>query len=202
MGARKRYLESMGREAMSEPGSQRPPVAVFGSGAGAAEDLVRARRLGAGLAVAGYGVLNGGYGGTMEAVAAGAVEAGGEAIGVTCAEFTFRAGPNAHLTGVSEAPTLFARLERLIREAAAYVVLPGGNGTLAELSLAWECLRKGLIDPRPLIAWRDPWESIVARLVEGPYVDGGGELITWVDDVETAVAAVRAGVPAGAKTRA
>lgn len=172
-----------------------PRVAVFGSGAGAEADLERARRLGARLAGAGYAILNGGYGGTMEAAAAGAKEAGGEAIGVTCSEFTFRAGPNSHLAHVIEAPTLFARLEHLVREAAAYVALPGGNGTLAEISLAWECLRRGLIEPRPLVAWREPWQPIVERLVDGPYVDGGGELFTWVEDVEEAVATVKARVP-------
>ena len=171
-----------------------PLVAVFGSGAGSPTDLERARRLGSGLAEAGFAVLNGGYGGTMEAAAAGARAAGGRAVGVTCAEFTFRAGPNRHLAEVIEAPTLFARLERLVREASAYVALPGGNGTLAEISLAWECLRKGLLPARPLVAWRDPWQAIVARLAEGPYLDGGADLFTWVDEVEEAVAAIRSRV--------
>jgi hypothetical protein len=173
-----------------------PRVAVFGSGSGAEADLERARRLGAALARAGYAVLNGGYGGTMEAAAAGAREAGGQAIGVTCAEFTFRSGPNTHLAEVIEAPTLFARLERLVRDAAAYVALPGGNGTLAEISLAWECLRRGLIRPRPLVAWRDPWQPIFMRLSDGPYLEGGTDLFTWVEDVEQAVATIHAAVSA------
>ena len=169
-------------------------VAVFGSGSGAPADLDRARRLGAGLARAGFAILNGG---TMEAAAAGAREAGGRAIGVTCAEFTFRPGPNPHLAEVIEAPTLFARLERLVREASAYVALPGGNGTLIEIALAWEHLRRGLIPARPLVAWRDPWRPLVERLLEGPYVDEGANLFTWVDDVDEAVAAVRERVPPG-----
>jgi hypothetical protein len=179
-----------------------PRVAVFGSGGGSPEDLDRARRLGVGLARAGFAVLNGGYGGTMEAAAAGAREVGGRAIGVTCAEFTFRSGPNPHLAEVIEAPTLFARLERLVREASAYVALPGGNGTLAEISLAWECLRKGLLSPRPLVAWREPWKAIVERLEEGPYLGSGADLFTWVEDVDEAVAAVRDRVPRdhGART--
>ncbi len=170
-------------------------VAVFGSGGGSPEDLERARLLGAGLARAGFAVLNGGYSGTMEAVAAGARQAGGRAIGVTCAEFTFRSGPNSHLSEVIEAPTLFARLERLVREASAYVALPGGNGTLVEISLAWECLRKGILPPRPLVAWRDPWRSIFERLEEGPYLGVGADLFTWVEGVDEAVAAVRDRVP-------
>jgi uncharacterized protein (TIGR00730 family) len=179
-------------------GSGAPRVAVFGSGGGAAADLDRAHRLGAALARAGYAVLNGGYGGTMQAAAEGVREAGGRVVGVTCAEFTFRAGPNPHLSEVVEAPTLFARLERLVRDASAYVALPGGNGTLAEISVAWECLRKGLVPPRPLVAWRDPWQAVFERLTRGSYLDGGAELLTWVADVEEAVDAIRARVPAGA----
>ena len=183
--------------AVKETAGARPPrVSVFGSGAGGEADLDRARRLGAALARAGYAVLNGGYGGTMEAAALGAREAGGRAIGVTCAEFTFRAGPNPHLAEVIEAPTLFARLERLVRDGDAYVALPGGNGTLAEIAVAWECLRKGLVDPRPLVAWSDPWKEVFTELAEGAYVDLGIELFDWVDGVEEAVDAIRARVPA------
>lgn len=174
-------------------------MSVFGSGAGAEADLDRARRLGAALARAGYAVLNGGYGGTMEAAAFGAREAGGRAIGVTCAEFTFRSGPNPHLAAVIEAPTLFARIERLVRDGDAYVALPGGNGTLAEIAVTWECMRKGIVAPRPLVAWREPWRKVFTELAEGAYVDVGIDLFTWVDDVQEAVDAIRAKVPASGR---
>ena len=178
-------------------GAQSPRVSVFGSGGGDDGDLDRARRLGAALARAGYAVLNGGYGGTMEAAAMGAREAGGRAIGVTCGEFTFRSGPNPHLAEVIEAPTLFARLERLVRDGEAYVALPGGNGTLAEIAVAWECMRKGLVEPRPLVAWSDPWRKVFTELSEGAYVDAGIDLFTWVENVDEAVEAIRARVPNG-----
>lgn len=165
-------------------------IAVFGSGAAPAADLERARRLGRALAEAGYGILNGGYGGTMEASAAGAREAGGIAVGVTCRAFTFRSGPNPHLSEVVEAPTLTARIETLLTRAAGYVVLPGGNGTLAELSLAWEHLRKGLLPERPLVVWKDPWRRIVDLLEVGPYLGPGAGAIAWVDGVEDAVAEI------------
>lgn len=155
----------------------------------------RARRVGAALARAGYAVLNGGYGGTMEAAAIGAREAGGRAIGVTCAEFTFRSGPNSHLSEVIEAPTLFARLERLVRDGDAYLALPGGNGTLVEIAVAWECMRKGIVETRPLVVWSDPWRKIFTGLADGAYVKSGVELFTWVEEVDDAVEAIRARVP-------
>ncbi|MDX1661512.1 MAG: LOG family protein [Gemmatimonadota bacterium] len=174
-----------------------PLVAVFGSGSGTSEDLRRARALGSALASAGYGVINGGYGGTMEASARGAREAGGDAVGVTCAAFTFRSGANPHVCDVVEAATLIARMEELIHRASAYVVLPGGNGTLAELAVTWEHLRKGLLDgERPLVAWEEPWRRVLAPLVEGPHLPGGEEGIVWVDTVAEAVAAVESGVGA------
>lgn len=170
-------------------------MAVFGSGGGTPEDRERARALGAALARAGYGVLNGGYGGTMEASAAGARDAGGTAVGVTCAEFTFRSGPNPHLSEVVEAATLIERLDTLLRRAVAYVALPGGNGTLIELALVWEHIRKGLVEERPLVAWEDPWRRVVEILEEGPWLGGGVERIAWVGSVDEAVAAIRAGRP-------
>jgi uncharacterized protein (TIGR00730 family) len=157
-------------------------------------DVERARALGRALARAGYGVINGGYGGTMEASAEGAREAGGRAVGVTCALFTFRSGPNPHLDEVHEAPTLYARLETLIDRGAAYVVLPGGVGTLIELTLVWEHLRRGLVPPRPLVVWEDPWRAVVEVLERGPYADEGHDLLTWVAGVDEAVDAIRAGL--------
>lgn len=172
-------------------GDDRGLIAVFGSGGGNEADRERASALGRGLAEAGFGVLNGGYGGTMEASAQGAREAGGRAVGVTCAAFTFRSGANPHLSEEVVAETLAERIGILIERAAGYVVLPGGNGTLAELSLAWEYVRRGLVPPRPVVAWREPWRRFVGLLEEGTWLGGGVDRITWVDGVDEAVEAIR-----------
>jgi hypothetical protein len=170
-----------------------PLVAVFGSSAAPAEDLERARRLGRALAEAGFGVLNGGYGGTMEASAAGAREAGGHTVGVTCRTFAFRSGANPHIQEVVEAESLMARIETLLTRASAYVVLPGGNGTLAELSLAWEHVRRGLLPgaARPIVAWEEPWRRVVETIAEGPYLDSSTDAIVWVRSVDQAVEEIR-----------
>lgn len=171
-----------------------PLVAVYGSSAGAPEDLERARALGAALARAGFGVLNGGYGGTMEAASAGARAEGGVAVGVTCAAFTFRSGANEWCSDVVEAADLFERIAELVRRASAYVVLPGGNGTMAELALAWEHQRKSLLPPRPMVVWEEPWRRVIAALEATPYLEGGAKGIVWVRDVDEAVAAVARGL--------
>ncbi|MFN2383578.1 MAG: LOG family protein [Gemmatimonadota bacterium] len=184
------------------PSTGRPLIAVFGSGGEDTLNADRARRLGAALAAAGFGIVNGGYGGTMEAAAEGARSAGGSALGVTCAQFTFRSGPNGHCSEVFEAPTLFARLEELITRARGYVVLPGGNGTLTELSLTWEVLRRELVPSRPLVVWEDPWRRVLDALggedhcVEGEDHSAGrvSGAISWVRSVDRAVDAIRRGV--------
>ena len=132
----------------------------------------------------------------MEASAAGAQAAGAPAIGVTCALFrSFRSSSNPYASEVVEAPTLYARLETLIDRASAYVVLPGGVGTMIELALTWEHLRRGLVPERPLVVWEEPWRAVVRVLEAGPYAETGHELLTWVDSVDETVAAIRARVP-------
>ncbi len=121
-----------------------------------------AYELGRAIAQAGWTLCNGGYGGTMEAAARGAVEAGGHTIGVTCSSLGWRGGPNTYIR--QEIPTfdLLTRLNTLVRLGRAYVVLPGGTGTLLELALVWELLNKGLLRRRaPLILLGDHWTPLL-----------------------------------------
>lgn len=163
-------------------------------------DLERARALGRELAVLGYGIINGGYGGTMEASARGARESGGPTIGVTCAPFSaFRVGANPYCDEVVEAPTLLKRIEELVTRPAAYIILPGGNGTLAELAIAWEHQRRSLLPNRPIVVWERPWRNVLAALRDGGHLRSGEdeEAIVWVEDVPAAVDAIRQRVPVG-----
>jgi len=129
--------------------TDRKTVTVFGSGAVAPLDPLyqTAAELGRQIAQRGWTLCNGGYGGTMEAAARGAVEAGGHTIGVTCLAFG-RAGPNPYIRQEVCTPDLFARLQTLLKLGQAYVVLPGGTGTLLELAAVWEMFNKGLLRRR------------------------------------------------------
>lgn len=139
-------------------------VAVFGSSKPRFGDpqYATAYDVGRTIAELGLTLCNGGYGGVMEASARGAAEAGGHTIGVTCTRFA-RSGPNAYIR--QEIPTfdLLQRLNTLIRLGRAFVVLPGGTGTLAELGLAWELLNKRLLgkNERPLIMFGEHWRPVV-----------------------------------------
>lgn len=149
-----------------------------------------AYELGHAIAAAGWTLCNGGYGGTMEAAARGAVEAGGHTIGVTCSALGGRGGPNPYIR--QEVPTfdLLTRLDTLVRLGWAYVVLPGGTGTLLELALVWEMLNKSLLRRKaPIILLGDFW-SPVAGLIRREQPDALEPVV--VHDVAEVVAAIRA----------
>ncbi|MEN2981281.1 MAG: LOG family protein [Thermus sp.] len=113
-------------------------------------------RYGEVLAEEGFGLACGGYKGGMEALARGVKAKGGVVVGVTApALFPDRPGPNPHVDLELPAATLPERIGRLLDLGAGYLALPGGVGTLAELTLAWNLLylRRGL--GRPLAV--DPY---------------------------------------------
>ncbi len=141
-----------------------PIITVFGSST--PERLSpawqTAHDLGSEIARAGWTLCNGGYGGTMEAAAQGAIEVGGHTIGVTCYVLNWRGGPNPYIR--QEVPTfdLLTRLNTLVRLGSAYVILPGGTGTLVELALVWELLNKGLLRRKAPIVWLgDHWTPLL-----------------------------------------
>ena len=137
-------------------------ITVFGTGrAGPGDEAYGlAERTGRLLAEAGFTIANGGYGGTMLAAAKGASEAGGEVIGVTCSAFKSRA--NKHVSREIVTASLDERLDTLIRLGRAYVVLPGGTGTLLELAKVWELKNKGFAGAdRPIILVGGYWNGLV-----------------------------------------
>ena len=120
-----------------------------------------ARLLGELLAQRGHTVLTGGYMGTMEAVSRGAHEAGGHVIGVTCEDIERwrKVGPNAWVKEERRKETLIERLQALIEGWDAAIALPGGVGTLAEISIMWNLMTVESIHRRPLILIGSGWQS-------------------------------------------
>lgn len=138
-------------------------VTIFGTGRAKPGDEIftLAYKTGRLLAQADFAIANGGYGGTMFAAAKGAAEAGGEVIGVTCSAFK-SSKANAFVTREVVTQSLDERLEKLVELGRAYVVLPGGTGTLLELAKVWELKNKGFLDAdRPIILVGRFWASLV-----------------------------------------
>lgn len=158
-------------------------VSVFGTGRAREGEpaYVLAEQVGRALAQAGFIVANGGYGGTMRAGAKGAAEAGGTVVGVTCSAFGSTA--NEYVTREVRTDSLEERLKNLIKAGDAYVVLPGGTGTLLELAAVWELKNKGFLDRgKPIILVGEFWKPLIdlvaaddPRCVESVFLAEGPE---------------------------
>ena len=120
-----------------------------------------ARELGSLLARRGHTVLNGGYMGTMEAVSRGAHEAGGHVVGVTCIDIEEwrKSKPNPWIKEEIRKQTLMDRLTALVENCDAAIALPGGAGTLTEVSLMWNLMIVESLPRRPLILIGRGWQS-------------------------------------------
>jgi uncharacterized protein (TIGR00730 family) len=177
----------------SKAHTERPSraVTVFGSGrcrAGSAgyREAYETGRL---LAQAGFTVVNGGYGGTMEAGACGARDAGGRTVGVIARYFSSRANPAIERTVL--VGTHGERLLRLIELGDAYIVLKGGTGTLDELITVWEYVNKGILKERPIVLIGGFWRKIIDSVVAGLPGEGLAKAAHSLDIVPTPRAAVR-----------
>jgi hypothetical protein len=167
-------------------------VTVFGSSRprrGESEYLL-AEDLGRALGKAGYTLCNGGYGGIMEASAAGARETGGHTIGITCSAFGAR-HPNRWIVEAEERPTLIERMMALIERADAYVILKGGTGTLLELAAVWELMNKGLMPERPVIVLGSFWSGVIATLKDELAWEGMEECTRYVSVADSIEGCIR-----------
>jgi uncharacterized protein (TIGR00725 family) len=136
-------------------------VTIFGSSkCGENSDEYRqALRVGALLAEAGYTICTGGYLGVMEAASRGARERGGRVLGIVMNQF--KAEPNRFLTDKVATNHFYDRLQNLIARSNGFVALRGGMGTVTEISLVWNKLQTGVLEPRPLVLLGDAWKAVV-----------------------------------------
>lgn len=136
-------------------------ITIFGSSRPlpGSSEYQTAYQLGKLIAEAGYIVCNGGYGGTMEASARGAIENGGKTIGVVTE--TFSPIANQYISQTIATKTLIERLMKLIELGDAYIVLKGATGTLLELAAVWELMNKQILKEKPIILLGSFWLPIV-----------------------------------------
>ncbi len=129
-----------------------PCVTVFGS-ARFKEDhpyYQLAREVGAALVQQGFTVMTGGGPGVMEAANRGAKEAGGTSIGCNII-LPFEQSPNPYLDQMLEFRYFFVRKVMLIKYSYAFVVLPGGVGTMDELFEALTLIQTKKIRDFPVV---------------------------------------------------
>jgi uncharacterized protein (TIGR00730 family) len=164
-------------------------VTIFGSARTPREhrDYALVRDVGACLGRAGYAIITGGGPGLMEAANRGAREAGALSIGCNI-ELPHEQAPNPYLDIALRFRHFFARKVMFVRYASAFVIAPGGYGTLDELFEALTLIQTATIRHFPVILLGDgEWDGLIdwlraralaERRIEAPDL----ELLHLVED--------------------
>jgi uncharacterized protein (TIGR00730 family) len=173
-------------------------VSVFGSARVEpdTEEYDAGVRLGAALARAGYAVITGGGPGLMEAVNKGTCEGGGISVGLGI-ELPFEQRINDWVDIGLNFRYFFARKTMFVKYAQAFVVLPGGFGTMDELFEALTLVQTRKVTSFPVVLYGSSyWSGLITwlrdtMLREGKVSEPDLELIQVSDDVDEIVDIIR-----------
>ena len=174
-----------------------PCVTVFGSARVKRDDphYELARSMGAAIARLGFTVMTGGGPGIMEAANRGAKEVGGRSVGCNI-ELPFEQVSNAYLDRCVRLHYFFVRKALLVKYSYAFVVMPGGAGTLDELFEALTLIQNGKIKHFPIVIMgTDYWSQLIGFIQQmaqrGKISQADLELIFTTNSVEEAIAHIR-----------
>ena len=133
-------------------GKYHPSVSIFGSTRVKPGDEVykKAEEIGRVLAENGFGVITGGGPGVMEGANKGAASAGGNSIGLNI-EIPQEQKPNPYANVTLHFRYFVVRKVMFVKYAVAYIILPGGFGTMDELFEAVTLIQTHKIRPFPVI---------------------------------------------------
>ncbi|MGI8470443.1 MAG: LOG family protein [Pyrinomonadaceae bacterium] len=149
------------------------------------EEYNQAKELGGHLAEAGFTICTGGYLGVMEAASRGAREKGGRVFGIVMNQF--KGEPNRYLTDKVATKHFYERLQNLIERSVGFVALRGGMGTVTEISLVWNKLQTGVIEPRPLVLLGECWKRVVDCWMENLVVtEKDASILNFAENAEAA----------------
>jgi uncharacterized protein (TIGR00730 family) len=175
-----------------------PCVTVFGSAR--FEEGNRyyklARKAGAALAETGFTVMTGGGPGIMEAANRGAYEVGGKSMGCNI-ELPFEQDANQYVDAWVDFRYFFVRKVMLVKYSYAFVILPGGFGTMDEIFETLTLIQTGKINDFPVVIMgKDYWQPIL-EFIETMMVEVGTisaedrDLITLTDDVDEMIEVIK-----------
>lgn len=172
--------------------SQIPPsVAIFGSARAKPDDpsYIAAVKTATLLAKAGFGIITGGGPGIMEAGNKGAQE--GENLSIGCnIELPFEQGPNPYLDISLDFRYFFVRKTMFVKYAEAFVIFPGGFGTMDELFEALTLIQTRKVNHFPVILYDSQyWAGLInwirdTMLASGKVSPGDVGLLMLSDDPE------------------
>lgn len=181
--------------AMSEAG---PCVSIFGSARSALDspECKMAEKLAGLLAQNGFGVISGGGEGVMAAANKGATEAGGLSIGLNI-ELPHEQFPNPYANLQLDFHYFFIRKVVFVKYSQAYVILPGGFGTMDELFEALTLIQTRRIHSFPtFLMGSDYWGGLVGwlneKMLAEHYISPGDlDYFTVIDDPEEVVRRIK-----------
>jgi len=167
-----------------------PCVTVFGSARipETSPDYALGRQVGARLSAMGFTVMTGGGPGMMEAANRGAREAGGRSVGCNI-RLPREQHPNPYLDRWVTCDYLFVRKVLLFKYSYAFVVMPGGMGTMDEMFEALTLIQTGKIEPFPVVlmgtGYWAPLRSFLGDMVtKGTISPADLRLMLFTDDVD------------------
>ena len=156
-----------------------------------------ARKVGGGLARAGFAVLTGGGPGIMEAANRGAREAGGLSLGCNI-RLPHEQKPNAYLDSFIEFEHFFIRKVMLVKYSCAFIIMPGGFGTMDEAFEILTLVQTDKVTRFPIILmgghfWEHMQSFVRETMIAEATIDAADvELIRRADTAEDAVNIIRA----------
>ena len=174
-----------------------PCVTVFGSARikPGTPEYEMARQMGAGIVRLGFTVMTGGGPGIMEAANRGAKEAGGRSVGCNI-KLPFEQTPNEYLDRCVTLEYFFVRKALLEKYSYAFVVMPGGAGTLDEFFEALTLIQTGKIQNFPIVVMgTEYWQELTDLLAKmarlGMLGEADLDLVYMTDSVEAALEHIR-----------
>jgi uncharacterized protein (TIGR00730 family) len=147
-----------------------PAVSIFGSTRVRADNplYVKAEQMARLLTESGFNVITGGGPGIMEAANKGALEGGGKSIGLNI-DLPAEQAPNPYTNIHLSFRYFFVRKVMFVKYAMAYIIFPGGFGTLDELFEAITLIQTKKIKPFPLILVDSSyWQGLIDWLKGSP----------------------------------
>jgi len=170
-----------------------PCVTIFGSARfpETHPHYIKAREIGARIAKLGFTVMTGGGPGIMEAANRGAKDVGGRSVGCNI-ELPFEQHENPYLDKWVTIKYFFVRKTLLIKYSYAFVVMPGGFGTLDELFEALTLIQCKKIKNFPIVIFDKPFHEHLIKYIEdmkhaGTISPEDLNLMLVTDDVEECV---------------
>lgn len=169
-------------------------VTIFGSARGLPGDpyYQKAEHLARRLVENGFSVITGGGPGIMEAANKGAAEAGGQSVGMNI-RLPYEQKPNPYANILIEYKYFFVRKVMFVKYAVAYVILPGGFGTMDELFEALTLIQTKRIKPFPVVMmgseyWKGLIDWLRDTMLRNDKIDESDlDFIQIIDDPDEAV---------------